>query len=183
MSWKKVLRFLEHYERDLSPASWFGSYVGGWIVLRFGLVFVALFPAYWTSYSWVVLARALALFLIADILLAITAIVFVTKKPEEMFRSVVLTFASYVQLSVAFGSLASMVWCHVSPPLPSPDAGWYFAFTLMTTVGSAFQPIDWQGRVFVIIEQVIGLYFVAVLLGTFVAWASSLPFNEPSETP
>lgn len=47
-------------------------------------------------------ALAVAFFLILDIIIYHTAIVFVTRKPENLLRSAILSTFSFVQLPVAF---------------------------------------------------------------------------------
>ena len=110
---------------------------------------------------------------ILDILLVNSATAFVRPNPRNTLRSLVLVVFSFAQIVIAFGILFGYTGIHASAQpdqtLHDPLLGIYFSAVTITTLGYGdFLPAPFLSRAFVLIELLVGFYFVATIVSSFV---------------
>jgi hypothetical protein len=180
--WQKIESFLRNYEETYTTAQWFRHWGGltrnrrgQFIFLRF-IFLIGLYVAvfYLPLYPWTrILLSLIAGYLIADMLMAPTALIFGGLPFMRPLRALVFLFFNYISISIAFGVLYVTLCRSSFNIVPDLIDLAYFSFTTMTALGLGdITPARHTLLVkfLVIFEVLIGLYFWAVLVGMIIAW-------------
>jgi hypothetical protein len=147
-------------------------------VLHSLFLLLALFVApseQWAT-RWV--ARLVAGFVLVDLLVLNTGTAFLTQRPRFPLRTALLAIVALLQLTTAFAVFySSMLGCFASDGHVIARLPWwrslYFSLTTLATVGCDITPIHAPiPSAVVAIQIVCGLFFLAVILATFVTWAT-----------
>lgn len=159
----------------------FGDKTGTATLTLLAILLVALIA---TGTRFWPLAVGVALLAIADILLQTTSAVFITQLPRVVLRTLLLGLLGFVQLVTAFAVL------HASAPAGSYavssicggtlDAftALYFSLVTMATLGYGdVAPCVGVslGRMLVIVQVLVGLFFLSGLFATMASWGSGVP--------
>jgi hypothetical protein len=118
------------------------------------------------------LSIALAIPLAADILIFNTAVVFVTGRPADPLRSIVLTMIAYVSLALAFAP----AWIIFrfdrgagARPWDQLSTGVYQSVRILTTSGP--EGLVSAGEKFLAsLEALVGIYFLSIILAAYLFW-------------
>jgi hypothetical protein len=108
--------------------------------------------------------------LILEVILVHASIAFVTREPEHLLRSLVFAIAGYATVVTGFGVFYSLLGHQLEPSL-NPWTAIYFSFVTATTLGFGdFQPKTgaWAVQATVVIEVLVAVFFLAVIIATFV---------------
>jgi hypothetical protein len=146
-----------------SREGWFVMFRAGVFI---GLLVVALLycPA---------MAGVIAFYFIADALLVNTSIVFVSGSPLSPLRSVVLTIFTY--LSLALGFAVGWVWLVGDDKTRTlwdrATNAAYESLRTIATVGPEKSPVWPVGKLLVMAELLVGIYFVAIVIAIYASWA------------
>ncbi len=190
--WQKIESSLRKYEQTYAIAQWFGHWGGltnnrrgVFIFLRF-IFLVALYVAayYLPLYLWAKIGLTIiAVYLIADMLMAPIALIFGGFPFIGPLRALVFLFFNYISICMAFGILY-ITLCRASFNIvPDLIDLAYFSFTTMTALGLGdITPARHTllVRFLVVSEVLIGLFFWAVLVGTIIAWTVRETKSETS---
>lgn len=185
--WNKVESFFIQCETTFSPVRWkpwrdlFWDREGVYVTIRCVIFLLALAGVSLCSH-WVVrvLAVGFTIFFILDILLIHTSLGFVRHKPQNILRSAVLAFFSFVQLPVGFAVFYRCIPDSFVPSLNAMRAV-YFSFVTITTVGYGdIQPkaSDWLSQALILVELIVGIFFIAVLIARI---TSHVVIGKPPE--
>jgi hypothetical protein len=135
-----------------------------------------------TAWWWIAFAPViLAALLLADVLLANTAIVFVTglhsgRRPLNPLRSVALTFAGYVSAAIAFSVFwVPFISASASDRMPSVSERMvesiYRGIRVLSPDGLD-AGLSTTAKLLAGLEMLVGVYFLAILLAIYVSWAT-----------
>jgi hypothetical protein len=137
------------------------------LVLFIGLLFLALHcPA---------ISGAIAAYFIVDALAVNTSYVFVTGSPINALRSVVFTMVTYFSLALAFG-VGWVCLGQIKENYPCEGVmglvvvAVYESVRILATVGPERAPTSLAGRVLLVGELLVGLYFVVIILALYASW-------------
>jgi hypothetical protein len=118
-------------------------------------------------------ASVVALYLLLDALLVNTSYVFVSGSPVSPVPSALLTMGTYLDLALCFA--VPWVWlirddrrCALWERATTAT---YESLRTLATVGPESPPQWWVGKLLVVAELLIGIYFVAVVIATYASWA------------
>ena len=188
--WLCFQSWMLHYEERYTPMAWWGHWSGffaeapgRYLSARFILILLALclFPCC-DCQIMECLSVIIALGVILDALLVTSSSVFVSRNYTVPFRSVVLSLFSFSHIVISFAVLYNLFPHHFSKPINCIRA-LYFSFVTITTLGYGdIEPClgAWHLQCLVILELVVGLYFLVVLLSAITNWANSLPMGRPT---
>jgi hypothetical protein len=133
----------------------------------------------WVVAQHPIIASIVAGLLFLNILAANTAIVFVTRRPRDPFRTTVLTLLSFLQLTLAFAIFyLALPPTAFDPALHSPVQAIYFTAVTFATVGLGdIHPATAASlsQLLVTVQVLVGLYFLAVVLTTIAGFANGSP--------
>ena len=177
----RVARFWQRIEAGLTFYYWRCCavklcnlrYREGWYLCIAGLVLVALT---WLALNWLRdrpwIPAVVAAYYVVDSLLVNTWITFITRSPINHLRSIVLTLSNVANIGIAFAVLhAAQDRCGFSASL-TPAKAVYFSFATMMTIGYGdIVPISDLARLTVVLQVLVGLYFLAAIVTTVVQWA------------
>jgi hypothetical protein len=174
-SWEHREQWLRRYSESRTPSEllFFKNREGWFVLARTGFLAVIVSGA--ASLNHVLahtLAGILALYLIVDALLVNTAYVFITGSPVSPLRSAVLTIGTYFNLAQGFA--VAWLWQdnQVSSSWPQRALmATYESLRTMATIGPEKGPRRWDGKLLVIIELLVGIYFVAIVIAIYASWA------------
>jgi len=112
-------------------------------------------------------------YIIADYLLANTAVAYVTRSPKNPLRSVLLTLGVFANVALGFSVWHTLQASSFVPTLTFVSAI-YFSFTTIATVGYGdITPRSPLAQLTVVSEIMVGLYLLAVILAVVTSWAPS----------
>jgi hypothetical protein len=180
MKWRRREEWLRSYSanrsaRVLCGLCRFFDYREGWfVVVRTVLLFGILLGELCTDCLAVhILAGIIALYLLLDALAVNTSYVFLTGSPISPVRSVLLTMGTYLDLALCFA--VPWVWIvrdnKSCPVLERAITATYESLRTLATLGPENPPDWWAGRLLVVSEILVGIYFVAVVVAIYVSWA------------
>ncbi len=171
--------------------------VGSWDPAGSLLLWHFSVPALWLWRSgWVMLALASA----ADSLIVNTAIAFVSRRPVGALRSATFGVAGVAHLTLTFAIAYASLREGFNRTMDWLDC-WYFSSVTMSTLGFGdIHPDPTKAgkaalsfgllRGIIVLELIIGLYFLAVILTVVVSWANARnpwarpdPMEFPSQRP
>jgi len=110
---------------------------------------------------------------LVDLILINVSITFTSKCPANMLRSVILTFAGYVQVILIYAYLYAIIGTLSFPKYESVNDAVYFSFGTILTVGYGnLDPTGFLARLLVASELILGLFFVATVIAQVAAWVS-----------
>jgi hypothetical protein len=175
-------------------ASCFDDNIGLYVLLVYAVLIVALgFTASWTPEDigaawlwrsgWVLLALAAA----ADTIIVNTAIAFVSRRPVNALRSAVFGVIGAAQVAVAFAVVYAALRAGFNRDRMDWLDFWYFSSVTISTLGFGDIAPDHKAglayaflRLTIMVELIVGLYFLAVILTTVVSWANvRQPWTKP----
>jgi hypothetical protein len=168
--WLAVERSLRYYLEHLTPAALFRNNEGWFVASEFALLVAFLI---WGPAPWIPPASG---YLVLDLLVSNTIIVFVTGRPIHPLRSVVLTVGGYANLGLAF----AVLWVgYVCDEVGSPRV-WtaiYQSFRTLGTMGPEQHLLrsnaqGWIFQALIASELAAGIYFLGLILATYASWAS-----------
>jgi hypothetical protein len=125
-----------------------------------------------------------SLMFIFDIVMVTTSTAFISRFFSVPIRSILFTLFSFFQLVIAFSILYRLFAHHFKDILISQFQAVYFSFVTITTLGYGdFTPLPeaWHIQLIVIIQLVLGLYFLVIMLSIITNWANMLPVGIPSK--
>lgn len=181
--WLRIEWLLLQWQEHISPHARLKKLLKGWqagysVALWFVLIGLALVcesqyapvssqlsrPFFATLLGW----------RFADVILTNLSITITSRFPANRLRSVVLTLSGYLQVVLIYAccyAFANQAW------FPQYKQGVgdaiYFSFGTIVTVGYGnLKPEQILPRAVVISELVLGLFFVVIIVGQIVAWAS-----------
>lgn len=167
--WKtKVEPWLYWWETRASPVRWGSLFKGreGFYVLLRAAVFAGALAVVASGSGGVTLSIIGLMFTVwslLDIVLVHTSIAFVTRKPDNLLRTAVLSLFSFVQITMAF-AVFHLSLGGFNVPLTWQSA-LYFSLVTATTVGYGdILPRTPGARLLTMLEIVTSLSFLAVLL-------------------
>lgn len=186
--WLRREAWLRRWQTVYSPFAvlrrqWSSLQAGPFILVLFGIIGIALVfegadpPTSARCLSRAVLGPLLA-WRFVDILLSNTSITFTTRFAQSPIRSVLLSFASYVQAVLCYAYAfcllrGSFMLDSTQHPSNLAIEAMYSSVGTIATVGyGALKPIDAIGKTLVASELVVGLYFVVIILAQVSAWSS-----------
>jgi len=109
-----------------------------------------------------------------DILLANVSITFTTRFPANPIRSVLYTIAAYLQIALCFAIFYMMLGQGHFRENVSSASSVFFSFGTLTTVGYGdLKPLTNCARFLVVLELIVGLFFVAIIIAQVAGWASA----------
>jgi len=126
-----------------------------------------------------VIASSIAAFLAFGTLAANTAIVFVSRRPRDAFRTTLLTLLSAAEVTLAFAVFyLSCPSANFDPPINTPIQATYFAAVTFSTVGFGDihpAPSSAVPQLLVLGQLFVGLYFLTVILTNIVSFTTGSP--------
>jgi hypothetical protein len=152
------------------PSSWW-LFVGCeeiYVVARLAILAIATWMATFGRY-WLYFAIVVTLLFAVDILLFNTAVVFVTRRPGNILRSVVLTMIGYLSLAIAFVPAWIAFRCCSGRPWEQIVSALSLSAGALTTAGVE-QPVSTGEKLFGIFETFVGIYFLAIIVAGYVSW-------------
>jgi len=115
---------------------------------------------------------------LADILLAHTTIAFVTRSPALPLRSSLLAFFAWIQIGIGYATFLAWQGKNFTPTVETVHQAIYLSFVTMATLGfgditpNILEPLAlWL----VIVEILIGLYFLTIIIAIIASWANREP--------
>lgn len=183
--WRRIQLFIYRYETRWTPGkalSFFRNHVGVYLIVRFIVVLLTLASFYLTVPCVRLIASIIMVEIIIDTLMVTTSVAFVSRNYSIPIRSIAYTLFSFVQLVIAFGGLYLNFSNDFNKCL-TPWTAIYFSFVTVTTLGYGdLTPADAASHIqlMVMIQLMIGLYFLAVLVGTISAWGHAAPTGHPT---
>ena len=177
-AWMPVVRFLTLYTEKLRILRLIGCQEtpARWVLLIFPALFLVM--AYLVSaYPEILWLRwvcgVFTAYIIADYLLANTAIAYVTRSPKNPLRSVILTLGVFANVALGFSVWHALQASSFAPTLTFVSAI-YFSFTTIATVGYGdITPRSPLAQLTVVSEIMVGVYLLAVILAVVTGWAPS----------
>lgn len=184
--WLKLEVWLLKYQSRWSPLRWIPCFrakkrkgkVEAYLLLKFMLLAVLLSLHQIKVPGIVFLSVPYALFVVFDLLAAMTSGVFTSRWPALPLRTVILSMLSFVELVLAFALLYAAQVSDFN--LTNLNVGQiiYFSFVTGTTLGygDIFPKLDCLLLQSTVIFQILtGLYFIVVLLAGSVVWIGDRP--------
>jgi hypothetical protein len=177
-AWYRAAGWLRWYVEHGSLAASFAYFryrEGRWVLARVLLLCVCTYVAALGDWLHGVIV---ALYLAADLLIFNTAVVFVTRQPLNVFRSILLTMAGYPTLALAFAPGWLSVGCCGSPerdlwsPVPRGIAAVHRSLGALTSAGPDNPSCVWA-RILGITEALVGIYFVLIIVAAYLSWMKS----------
>lgn len=108
-----------------------------------------------------------------DILLTNVSITFTSRFPANPIRSVLYSLVSYIQIVLSFAFFYIALGKEHFKKGVDPASSVFFSFCNIATVGFGdLSPITNWARFLVVLELVLGLFFVAIILAQVAGWAS-----------
>src|SRR5262245_45332653 len=169
--WKWAECLLEQYSTKWCIAGLlgFGEAPGVYLTLVSLVFVIGVSCAVSAVPSWPrTLFAVAAIFYIADFVLVNTSVAFVTRRPENRLRSVVLTMFAFFNLIVAFSALYAWLGDHFLPGVGSLEAAFFLSVTTAATIGGAEKPIDGTGKLLMSVQLGTTLYFLTVIVATII---------------
>jgi hypothetical protein len=176
--WCRIACGLTFYAQRVSPAGFFPCFYsreGRVVFLEFVILLVCNVVAA-TSAKAAPIAVAVAILVGLDILLVNTTIAFVTGRPALVIhplRSAIFTVCGYFNLALAFGTW----WITLGYDDRAPDrilTAAYQSLRTQATLGPDGSVESWWGRGLVMIQVIIGIYFVVMILAIYASWAEQV---------
>ncbi len=125
-----------------------------------------------------------SLIIIFDIVVATTSAAFISRFFSIPLRSILLTLFSFFQLVIAFAVFYRQFASQFKDIVINQFQAIYFSFVTITTLGYGdFTPLPtaWHIQSIVIIQLVLGLYFLVIMLSIITNWVNMLPVGIPSK--
>jgi Trk-type K+ transport system membrane component len=145
----------------------FRGYEEIYVGLRLAILAVLPWPAALGCYWF---AMVIALIFAAEILLFNTAVVFITRRPVNVLRSVVLTMLGYVSLALAFVPVWIAFRYEPGNVWDQMVSGFYHSAGALTTTGISTADLGPGEKLFAIFETFVGIYFLAIIIAGYVSW-------------
>jgi hypothetical protein len=180
--WYRAAEWLRYYSDERS-ASVFGGLCryfdyreGRFVIARTGVLVVLLGVAlhYPTVHACIATTAVFfAFYFVADALVANTSVVFVSGSLINPLRSVVLTLGTYFDLALGF-AVGWVVLVHDDASYGLWERGTtavYESLRTLATVGPERPPVWLAGKLLVMAELLVGIYFVAIIIAIYASWA------------
>jgi hypothetical protein len=169
--WESAERLLKQYSTKwcIAGSLGFGEAPGLYLTLV-SLVFLIGVPCAVSAVpSWPrTLIGVAAILYILDSVLVNTSVAFVSRRPENRLRSVVLTMFAFFNLIVAFSALYAWLGDHFLPGVGSLEAAFFLSVTTAATIGGAEKPIAGTGKLLMSFQLGTTLYFLTVIVATII---------------
>ncbi len=108
-----------------------------------------------------------------DIFLSNVSITFTGRFPASPIRSVVYSLVAYVHIALSFAFFYIALGNNNFGKPVNPGSSIFFSFGTIATVGYGdLSPISNIAKFLVVLELVLGLFFVAIILAQVAGWAS-----------
>jgi hypothetical protein len=112
--------------------------------------------------------------LLGDTLAANTAIVFGGIKGINALRSIVLTTGAYFNVGLSFAPAWALLDCSAEPIWwKRVVTAIYQSVRTLATVGPEGNVTQWWGKLITTLEVLVGVYFLATILATYVTLAGN----------
>jgi hypothetical protein len=178
--WKRIAELLKRYDERYTPAARLHGREGWWVLIASTALLICNFGAAWLGGAgfWGVGAALI----VADLLIVNTTIVFISRKPVSALRSAIFTFGGYVNLALAF----AVGWVALGREECLPDrvlTAFYQSVRTLVTMGPdgdlVSDPTGWLLRMLTVSEDLIGIYFLSVVIANYASWAGKS--DSPTE--
>jgi Ion channel len=180
--WLRIEYFLYFWQTRISPGAMLRRLCSSWeaghsLTLWFGLVGLAILCESRYAPDSFFCSRAILVTILAvrivDIVLIHLAITITSRFPGNRLRTVIFTLASYLQIVLIYAYFYAVGGKAWYPQYRALRDAVYFSFGSILTVGYGnLKPSELIPRAVVISELVLGLFFIVVIVGQVVAWAS-----------
>jgi hypothetical protein len=149
-----------------------------WLVaLAIALITESYYGQSVTNYAHYFLS-ALFVWRLVDIVLVNVSITFTSKFPANRLRTVILTFAGYIQMILVYAYLYAVFGKSWFLKCVTAADAVYFSFGTTLTVGYGnLEPTYILPRSVVVSELMLGLFFVVIVIAQVAAWA-----NQPQHS-
>ncbi len=143
-----------------------------WLLLLLPSLFFFALSSSWLF--WPSAAAFFAAYSVGDSLLVNTSVTLVTQQPRLPLRSVILGGFAFLELSLAFAVFYALLPVGAMNQTLHGLTAWYFSLVTIVTLGYGdFHPCSPFARSLVMVEIVVGLYFLYTLFATIVSWATA----------
>jgi hypothetical protein len=186
-TWLQVEVFFTNYQTRWSPLRWIPwfharkakgrveAYLVSRLFLICGLLVLLRFFHDRSLVNWV--CAGISVFLSLDIIASLTSGVFTSRWPAHPLRAILLSLFSFAQLALCFGVMYA-IQCADFKERVGVFGVVYFSFVTISTVGYGDispAPEKTLLRLTVIVEILLGLYFIVVLLASAIQWIGDRP--------
>jgi hypothetical protein len=195
--WLRIELWILNYELHNSPIRWFKNW-GGFFGQRAGfylffrmlfpciLLYLMTIPCNFYSNDYIgnirkILILLFMFYILIDIILANTSVVFIFKFPANILRSVFFLLINFISIALCFSVIYFLFFNKFKPNLTAINAV-YFSFVTITTIGYGdFKPLQnaYCIQLMIILEIIIGIYFLAVVVAIVSSWANA-PLTVPT---
>lgn len=178
---RKLLRFQTRFSpfgqlRRLWPRMEAGAYI--FISTMFLLVIIPVWPLLsalspYVSRPLSALLLVLAIWGFIDIFVTNISITFTSRFPANPIRSVVYSLVGYIQIALSFAFFYVALGSDSFGKEVGAVASIFYSFGTIATVGHGdLSPTTHLARLLVVLELILGLFFVAIILAQVAGWAT-----------
>jgi len=120
-----------------------------------------------------VLLIAIAIWRFVDIFVTNISITFTSRFPANPIRSVLYSVVGYIQIALSFAFFYVVLGKGNFKSEVGAVASIFYSFGTIATVGYGdLSPVTDLARLLVVLELILGLFFVAIILGQVAGWAT-----------
>jgi hypothetical protein len=184
-TWLRWEKKLFNFQRTFSPFMVLRKLkrdmeAGTYICISMAFLLVAIVLWHFLSMLPATLRCLLGLFILGlvlwrfiDIFLTNISITFTSRFPANPIRSVLYSLMGYIQIALSFAFFyIAMENEHFTKDV-TPVASVFFSFGTIATVGYGdLSPTTLLARLLVVLELILGLFFVAIILAQVAGWAT-----------
>jgi len=123
----------------------------------------------------IILGSILILF---DIIIANSSVMIVSRSPRNVFRSVMLTLFSILQVPIVFSVFYSLLRYGINKENINSIHAIYFSFVTMSTLGYGdILPKEdaWHIQLLIVLEVIVNFYLVVIVIPFFVNQWQNIP--------
>lgn len=189
--WLRWERKLLDFQTRFSPFRWLRKLwpkmeAGVYIVIStvFLLAVIPVWPLLLTLPSIIrwplsALLLALAIWRFIDIFVTNVSITFTSRFPANPIRSVLYSLVGYVQIALSFAFFYVVLGSDHFCKEVSAVGSVFYSFGTIATVGYGdLSPSTYLARLLVVLELILGLFFVAIILAQVAGWATKSQREE-----
>jgi len=131
----------------------------------------------------IVLGCFISLIVIIDILICRTSVAFISRFPTHPLRTVLSTLLTFTYQVIGYAVFILASENHFTRKIEGILDSIYFSFVTITTLGyGEIKPTSPWGKLLIIFELIIGLYFLVIILSVIVSWINEPPKVEEPRT-
>ena len=191
--WARLQTKILHYELYWSPIKWFNSWwgllkgrIGLYLTIRFIIIALALILSspFCNNVFLNSIIDLISIVIIFDIVLVTTSAAFISRYFSVPLRSVLLTLFSFIQIVIGFSVFYHQLGNYFKETTINQLQALYFSFVTLTTLGYGdFTPCysAWHIQSVIILQLILGLYFLTIMLSVITNWVNMLPVGIPTK--